>query len=117
MADVIAYYKLRIITAALNEGWEPQFTRNECRWYSWSFLWAKAELSEKSDKWQQEHDLKDLANYRGEWEVFASAASARTPTNANAGISSRLCYKSEELARYSGMQFTDLWADFYLIRK
>ena len=30
--DIIAYLKLRIIAAALNEGWEPQFTKKEKRY-------------------------------------------------------------------------------------
>ncbi len=29
--DLLAYLKLRIVTAALNEGWEPQFTKDELR--------------------------------------------------------------------------------------
>ena len=33
--DVVAYLKLRIITEALNEGWKPQFTKGERRWYFW----------------------------------------------------------------------------------
>ena len=31
--DLEAYLKLRIITEALNEGWKPQFTKGERRWY------------------------------------------------------------------------------------
>lgn len=30
--DIHAYFKLRIITAALNEGWEPTFSEEEERW-------------------------------------------------------------------------------------
>ena len=112
IADVLAYHKLRIITAALNEGWEPQFTRDEWRWYPWFCLWTDEELSEKSDEWKQEHALKNFTNYRGEWADIAFANSATS-----AYFGSRLCYKSEELAEYSGKQFIDLWADFYLIRK
>jgi len=29
--DLVAYLKLRIIIAALNEGWEPKFTEDEYR--------------------------------------------------------------------------------------
>lgn len=31
--DILAYLKLRIICAALNEGWEPQFTEDEWSYY------------------------------------------------------------------------------------
>ena len=33
--DIFTYLKLRIIAAALNEGWKPQFTEDEERWYPW----------------------------------------------------------------------------------
>ena len=115
--DIITYMKLRIITAALNEGWQPKFTEDEWRWYPWFCLWTDEELSEKSDEWKQEHALKDFGNYQGEWAGFASAHSAYAPSLTYANVGSRLCYKSEALADYSGRQFADLWADFYLIRK
>ena len=34
-ADIMAYVTLRVITEALNEGWKPQFTEGERRWYAW----------------------------------------------------------------------------------
>lgn len=116
-ADVIAFLKLRVITAALNEGWEPKFTEDEWRWYTWFCLWTDEELSEKSDEWKKEHVLKSFDNYQGEWAGFAYASSSCAPSHTYAYVGSRLCYKSEALADYSGRQFTDLWADFYLIRK
>lgn len=115
--DIIVYMKLRIITAALNEGWQPKFTEDECRWYPWFCLWTDEELSEKSDEWKQEHALKDFGNYQGEWAGFAFATSYYSPSYTSAYFGSRLCYKSEALAGYSGRQFADIWADFYLIRK
>lgn len=116
--NLLAYTKLRIITAALNEGWQPQFTKDERRWCPWFCLWTDEELSEKSDEWKQEHHLIDFDEYfQGEWAGFASANSSRAPSDANAYFGSRLCYQSEALADYSGRQFADLWADFYLIRK
>ena len=116
--DILAYMKLRIITAALNEGWQPQFTQDEWRWYPWFCLWIDEELSEKSDEWKQKHHLIDFGEYfQGEWAGFAYANSSYAPSNARAIIGSRLCYQSEALADYSGRQFADLWADFYLIRK
>ena len=47
--DVLTYLKLRIITAALNEGWEPQFTEDECRYYPWFEFFTQSELNEMSD--------------------------------------------------------------------
>lgn len=116
--DIIAYMKLRIITAALNEGWQPQFTQDEWRWYPWFYLWTDEELSEKSDEWKQKNHLIDFGEYfQGEWAGFAFVSSSDAPSYTIAHFGSRLCYKSEALADYSGRQFADLWADFYLIRK
>ena len=55
--DIVAYFKLRIITAALNEGWVPQFTEDEERWYPYLVLWFKGELEDKSDEWKDERNL------------------------------------------------------------
>lgn len=115
--DIITYLKLRIITAALNEGWEPQFTQDEWRWFPWFCLWTDEELAEKSDEWKENHSLIDVDDFQGEWAGFAYASSNYAPSIADADIGSRLCYQSEALAVYSGRQFADLWADFYLIRK
>ena len=46
--DLIAYLQLRIITAALNEGWEPQFTKGERRWYFWYDLITKEQYDKLS---------------------------------------------------------------------
>ena len=58
MIDEIAYQKLRIITAALNEGWEPDFTNpDEYRYYPYLCLWTKEELEQKTDEWKDERNL------------------------------------------------------------
>lgn len=48
-SDLVAYLKLRIITAALNEGWTPQFTEDEYRYFPWFWLYTKEEIA-KMDK-------------------------------------------------------------------
>lgn len=48
--DVIAYLKLRIICAALNEGWEPKFTTDEYRWFTWFELFTQQELDDMSEE-------------------------------------------------------------------
>lgn len=117
IADVIAYHKLRIIAAALNEGWQPHFTQEEERWYPWFCLWTDDELEDKGIEWEKQHALLSFDAYQGDWGGFACALSSNAPSRTYANIGSRLCYKSEALADYSGRQFADLWADFYLIRK
>lgn len=111
--DILAYMKLRIIAAALNEGWEPQFTEDEWRWYPWFTLWTEEELSEKSDEWKADRHLISTGDYAG----FAYAYSNLAPSNTYTNLGSRLCFKSEALATYCGKQFISLWADFNLIKK
>ncbi len=116
-SDVVAYLKLRIITAALNEGWEPQFTQDEDRWFPWHVLWTEEELASKSDEWKRERCLTTMQYHRGECAGLASASSNYSPSYTIAYIGSRLCFKSDTLAEYAGKQFIDLWMDFYLISK
>ena len=121
-----AFLQLRIIAAALNEGWEPQFDEDEVRWYPWFVLYSADELAEKSDEWKAARVIVPLDNYRvvgrsgssanaGGGLVCAGAGGASSGSVASNG--SRLAFKTEALANYAARQFADLWADFYLIRK
>lgn len=118
-ADVIAYLKLRIIAAALNEGWEPKFTEDETRYYPWFTLWTEEELAQKSEEWKKEHSLWLFGgdSYYGSACGLAYSHSALAWSSSYAGISARLAVKSEELAVYFGKQFIEIWADYVLIRK
>lgn len=115
--DILAYLKLRIITAALNEGWEPQFTEDEVRWYLWFTLWTEEELSKKSDEWKTGRNIVSADDYSGDYAGFAPAFSGVAPSDTYTSFCSRLCFKSEALATYCGKHFISLWADFNLIRK
>lgn len=115
--DVLAYMKLRIIAAALNEGWKPQFTEDEWRWYPWFTLWTEEELSEKSDEWKADRHLISTGDYSGDYAGFAFAYSVYAPSATHSNVGSRLCFKSEALATYCGKQFISLWADFNMIKK
>lgn len=116
--DLEAYLKLRIICAALNEGWEPQFTETEERWYPFFILWSEGELQDKGDKWKAYRHFISTDDYSGIYAVFTFSNSIFTkPSFFSSALSSRLCLKSEDLAEYCGKQFINLWADFILIRK
>ena len=116
--DVIAYLKLRIIVAALNEGWKPKFTKDEWRWYPWHYLWTESKLAEKSNDWKADRHLTMIGDkYQSEYAGLAFAYSNRIPSNSHSHIGSCLCFKSEALATYCGKQFINLWADFCLIKK
>jgi hypothetical protein len=117
MLDEVAYQKLRIITAALNEGWEPEFKEDEYRYYPYCILYTKAEIEQKDDEWKDEHNLQLWVggghSRNGSYCGLASAYSTDAWSNASAALSARLAHKTEELAIYSGKQFTELWANYY----
>lgn len=115
--NVAAYLKLRIITAALNEGWEPQFTEDEDRWYPYLVLWFKGELDDKSDEWKDERNLQvpvvvgSAGNGSG---VGVSALnSGNVVSKSHTYIGSALVFRKSEIARFAGQQFTELWANYY----
>ncbi len=115
--EATAYFKLGIITAALNEGWKPDFTNNEeYRYYPYLCLWSKEELEQKTDAWKDERNLQlwiggGRSNYGANCGL-AFANSYNAWSAATADFSARLAHKTEELAIYSGKQFTELWANY-----
>ena len=113
-SDVKAYLKLRIITAALNEGWKPQFVRGEYRWYPYFELFTQEEIDEMDD------EEKSRVVYRSSNSANAHGGVACANTGYNsalvyASIGSRLAFKTEELARYAGQQFIEIYANFCFI--
>ena len=112
--DITAYFKLRIICSALNEGRKPQFTEDECRWYPLFTLWNEEELKDKSEEWKVGKKLwlfggsSNYASPCGLAFAFSDPAWAESTSNASA----RLAVKSKELAEYFGKQFIDIWADY-----
>lgn len=110
----LAYMKLCLIAAALNEGWEPQFTTDEYRWYPWFKLWTKEELADKTEEWKQEHKLWFWggSSVSGSACGLAYAYSYSAWSSSRSLISARLAVKSEELADYFGKQFIEIWADY-----
>lgn len=85
--DELAYYSLKVIAKALNEGWEPDWNSSESKWYPW-FRVNPAGLSYSNTNSAVAHAL--------------------------AHIGSRLCFKTEALAEYTGKQFTDIWEEYLL---
>lgn len=115
--EATAYFKLGIITAALNDGWEPDFTNDdEYRYYPYLCIWTKEELEDKDEAWKDEHNLQLwLGGGDSSFGALCGLAVARSFyawSRANASLSARLTYKTEELAIYSGKQFTELWANY-----
>lgn len=87
--DIIAYFRLRIIVAALNEGWKPTFKNEEIRYYPW---------------------FKLISTNNG--LVFCNAYNDSSFSYATIGA--RLAFKNKELAQYAGTQFINEYKEFLL---
>lgn len=110
--DIVAYLKLRVVVAALNDGWNPEFTEDERRWFPWYRLYTKEEIDNLSEEDKEQVLLwGGSANY-GSQCGLACASSNDAWSNSIADIGSRLALKSEELADYAGKQFIELFAPF-----
>ena len=114
--NTIAYMKLLIIAAALNEGWKPKFKKYEYRWFPWFTLWAEEELKEKSEEWKANHKLVLFggASSLGASCGLAYVVSYGAWSSADSSVSARLAVKSDDLAHYFGKQFIDIWAEYLL---
>lgn len=113
--DVEAYLQLRIICAALNEGWEPKFNRDEYRYSPWFCLYTKEEYEKLEEGKKDESRVVFRSNYDANADGGVSYASSSSDSaNVVAYIGSRLVLKTKELAEYCGKQFIYLWADYML---
>lgn len=89
--DEKAYYFLKVIAKALNEGWEPDWSnRNQEKWYPWFEVTGTNPAG--------------LACSDAIYPVSYTAAS----------IGSLLCFKTEALAKYAGTQFIKLYEKYLL---
>lgn len=83
--DEIAYRKIKIIASAINQGWEPDWDNtNQQKWYPYFKLSSG----------------------------FGFSDSGCSYGSASAGVGSRLCFETEEKAKYAGSQFTDIYKNF-----
>lgn len=111
--DILAFAKLKVIAEALNEGWNPKFDGDECRYYPWFYIYTKKEYEEFDE------DEKKECRVVGRSNSYANAdggVAYEYATNASsysyASYGSRLAFKTRELAEYCGKQFFDIWEKF-----
>lgn len=115
VSDVVAYLKLRIIAAALNEGWEPTFDKDEWRYYPWFYIYTQKEYEEldEDEKKSCRVPLRSgIYAYAYGGLVFANAYYAGSNSGTYFGV--RLALKTKGLADYCGKQFIGIWADFLI---
>ena len=109
--DLVAYLQLRIITAALNEGWDPQFTKGEYRWC----VWCERITKEQYDKLSVKNSTCVVCRGGSYAKLYCGlvyVGSLNPSPDSNAVCGSRLVFKSKKLAAYAIRQFTEIYADF-----
>ena len=111
--NLIAYIKLRIICAALNEGWKPTFSDGECRYYPWFEIYNKNEYEKLNKDEKKKCRVVGLSGYDAYAFGFAVFSSLNFSTSYSYSYhGSRLVFKTRELAEYCEKQFIDIWADY-----
>ena len=112
--DVLAFLKLRIIVKALNEGWEPRFTEDECRYYPWFVLYTGEEYN-RLDEEEKSRVVYRSSHYADALGGVSCASASYDSSFTGALIGVRLAFKTSELAAYCGRQFLDIWANFVFL--
>lgn len=110
---LFAYTRLAIIAEALNEGWRPEYTEDEYRYYPWFGLYTQEEYDDMDD------EDKECCRFVGRSGSYAVAYGGLVCADAGHGsaysstyIGSRLAFKSRELAIYCGKQFIEIWINY-----
>ena len=111
--DILAYLKLRIITAAINDGWEPKFTNDEKRWFPWFFIYTAEELKELSDD-ERKRVVGRAYYYASSVGGLVSSCAVGASSGSSTGGGVRLAFESEEKAVYAGRKFIAVYADYLL---
>lgn len=109
--DVTAYLKLRIICAALNEGWKPTFSKDERRYFPWFCLYSREQYDKLCYK-DKERCVICPGNNTDSYSGFVYYNAYSDASNTYTNFGSRLAFKTRELAEYCGKQFIDIWADY-----
>lgn len=116
--DVVAYMKLRIIAAALNELHEttleefPKFTTDEYRYYPWFYLYTQEEIDEMDEEKKKSLLLWGGGASSGSYCGFGCSTSDFAFGDSTSTVAARLAVKTEKLAVYFGKQFRDIWAEY-----
>lgn len=109
--DFIGYLKLRIIVAALNEGWEPKFEKGEYRYFPRFYFYTKEEYDKLDDEVKGRCVLRS-GYYTNSYYGFDLTITYHDASYSFTCFGSRLAFRTRELAAYAGRQFIEEWADF-----
>ncbi|WP_290456949.1 hypothetical protein [Muribaculum intestinale] len=111
-ADLYAYLKLRIVAAALNEGWTPDWgNKDECKWYPWFYILTQEEYDDLNDE-EKCRVVGRASSYAYAHGGLVCSYACDVSSHSYTSRGARLAFKTKELALYCGKQFGELWASF-----
>lgn len=110
---IIALIKLETISRALwGKDWQPKPDPDGSKYfyYPWFALYTQSEMDSMSE--EDRGALLGADACYGASAGFGSLNAAVRSSNSHAGIGFRLCQETEEKAKYFGIQFKEIWADY-----
>ena len=116
----VAYIKLCIIARALNEGWEPKFTKDEYRYFPWYVTYWPDELAEMNADERAQLEKRGFcklpagvggASY-GSYVGGSVLASNNDVSNTDPNFGGALASRTSEIALFFGKAFHEIWSDY-----
>lgn len=110
---IIALIKLETISRALwGKDWQPKPDPDGCKYfyYPWFALYTQSEMDSMSEEDRGALLGASAGNGASAGFGYLDASSRSSDSYANVGF--RLCQETEEKAKYFGIQFKEIWADY-----
>ena len=110
---IIALIKLETISRALwGKDWQPKPDPDGSKnfYYPWFALYTQSEMDSMSE--EDRGALLGADAYHGADAGFGCLDASYRSSRSGAYIGFRLCQETEEKAKYFGVQFKEIWADY-----
>lgn len=110
---IIALIKLETISRALwGKDWQPKPDPDGSKYfyYPWFALYTQSEMDSMNE--EDRGALLGANAYSGAYAGFGCLVAYRRSSYSNARLGFRLCQETEEKAKYFGIQFKEIWADY-----
>lgn len=110
---IIALIKLETISRALwGKDWQPKPDPDGSKYfyYPWFALYTQSEMDSMSE--EDRGALLGASADAGASAGFGCLNASDRSSDSNAAIGFRLCQETEEKAKYFGVQFKEIWADY-----
>lgn len=110
---IIALIKLETISRALwGKDWQPKPDPDGSKYfyYPWFALYTQSEMDSMSE--EDRGALLGAAARNGATAGFGFLSALTRSSASSATIGFRLCQETEEKAKYFGVQFKEIWADY-----